>query len=308
MRVGHESSRAGGAAAGVQEILPTTVVRLNCGQRQARGGRPGQQWLADQYYEGGELVELPRQYIARAFDPQMFQYARSGDFSYHIPLAAGTYQLHLHCVETTYGAGAPGGAGEFSRIFDVYANGRQILRNFDILSDAGGPFIADERVFKDITPGSDGMLHLEFVSRRERARVSAIEIVPAEPHRLNPIRIYFRESAHTDANGHVWMPESYSSGGQLGQHLQEVAGARDQELYVAERYGHFSYAIPADAGSYKLALHFAEKFFGRGNPAGQGGVGSRLFDVHCNGVALLREFDLYKRRGRTGPASRRSTG
>jgi hypothetical protein len=297
VRGGRERSAASGTAARVQEILPTTVVRLNCGQRQTRGGRPGQQWLADQYYEGGELVELPRQHIARAFDPQMFQYARSGDFSYHIPLAAGTYQLHLHCVETTYGEGAPGGAGEFSRVFDVYANGRPILRNFDIVSDAGGAFIADERVFKNITPDSDGMLHLRFASRRERARVSAIEIVPAEPHRLNPIRIYFRESAHTDANGHVWMPESYSSGGQIGQHPQAVAGARDQELYVAERYGHFSYAIPVDAGSYKLSLHFAEKFFGRDNPAGQGGAGSRLFDVQCNGVALLREFDIFKEAG-----------
>ncbi|MGO9242109.1 MAG: malectin domain-containing carbohydrate-binding protein [Bryobacteraceae bacterium] len=297
VRGGRARGRADEGAARVQETPPATVVRLNCGQRQARGGRPGQQWLADQYYEGGELVELPRQHIARAFDPQMFQYARSGDFSYHIPLAAGTYQLHLHCVETTYGAGAPGGAGEFSRVFDVYANGRPILRNFDIVSDAGGPFIGDERVFKDITPDRDGMLHLKFGSRRERARVSAIEIVPAEPQRLNPIRIYIRESAHADANGHVWMPESYSSGGQIGQHPQEVAGARDQELYVAERYGHFSYAIPVDAGSYKLALHFAEKFFGRGNPAGQGGVGSRLFDVQCNGVALLKEFDIFKEAG-----------
>ncbi len=291
--------RRGGSAATarVQEILPTTAVRLNCGQRLARGGRPGQQWLADQHYEGGELIELPRQHIARAFDPQLFQYARSGDFSYHIPLAAGTYELHLHFVETTYGPGAPGGAGEYSRVFDVHANGRPILKNFDIVSDAGGPFIADERVFRDIAPDGDGMLHLRFASRRERARVSAIEIVPAEPHRLNPIRIYFRESAHTDASGQVWMPESYSSGGQIAQHQQAVAGARDQELYVAERFGHFSYAIPADAGSYRLALHFAEKFFGPDNPAGLGGVGSRLFDVQCNGVALLKEFDIFKEAG-----------
>lgn len=296
-RATRERESASAAAARVQEILPTAAVRLNCGQRLARGGRPGQQWLADQYYEGGELIEMPRQHIARAFDPQLFQYARSGDFSYHIPLAAGTYELHLHFVETTYGPGAPGGAGEFSRVFDVYANGRPILRSFDIVSDAGGPFIADERVFKDITPDSDGMLHLRFASKRERTRVNAIEIVPAEPQRLNPIRIYLRESAHTDANGQVWMPESYASGGQIAQHQQPVAGARDQELYVAERFGHFSYAIPVDSGFHKLSLHFAEKFFGPVNPAGLGGVGSRLFDVHCNGVALLREFDIFKEVG-----------
>jgi len=280
-----------------QEILPTAAVRLNCGQRLARGGRPGQQWLADQFYEGGELIELPRLHIARAFDPQLFQYARSGDFSYHIPLAPGTYQLHLHFVETTYGPGAPGGAGEYSRIFDVYANGRPVLKNFDIISDAGGPFVADERVFRDITPDADGMLHLRFASKRERARVSAIEIIPSEARRLSPVRVYFRESAHTDQNGHVWMPECYSAGGQLAQHTQAVTGARDQELYVAERFGHFSFAIPVDTGIYRLSLHFAEKFFGPDNPAGLGGAGSRLFDVQCNGVALLKEFDIFKEAG-----------
>ena len=141
------------------------------------------------------------------------------------------------------------------------------------------------------------MVHLRFASKRERARVSAIEIVPAEPRRLNPVRIYFRESGHTDSSGNVWMPESYSTGGQLAQHTQAVAGARDQELYVAERFGHFSFAIPVDAGSYRLSLHFAEKFFGLDNPAGLGGVGSRLFDVQCNGVALLKEFDIFKEAG-----------
>jgi hypothetical protein len=43
-------------------------------------------------------------------------------------------------------------------------------------------------------------------------------------------------------------------------------------------------------------LHFAETYFGPGKPGG-GGVGSRVFDVYCNGVALLKNFDVYKTAG-----------
>jgi hypothetical protein len=42
-----------------------------------------------------------------------------------------------------------------------------------------------------------------------------------------------------------------------------MTGASDTELYATERYGHFSYAIPvAMEGTYSLALHFAEFYFG----------------------------------------------
>jgi hypothetical protein len=75
-----------------------------------------------------------------------------------------------------------------------------------------------------------------------------------------------------------------------------VSGTKDTELYSVERFGHFSFAVPVDTGTYALSLHFVEEFFGRGNPSGGGG-GSRLFDVFCNGVALLRDFDIYRQAG-----------
>jgi hypothetical protein len=63
-----------------------------------------------------------------------------------------------------------------------------------------------------------------------------------------------------------------------------------------ERYGNFSYAIPVDEGEYAVRLHFAEKYWGRENLGG-GGVGSRVFDVFCNGAALVRNLDIYKEVG-----------
>ena len=75
-----------------------------------------------------------------------------------------------------------------------------------------------------------------------------------------------------------------------------VSGATDPELYQGERFGNFSYVIPVAAGRYRLTLHFAETWFGPGKPGG-GGAGSRLFDVYVNGVALLRNFDIFREAG-----------
>ncbi|HEX4810460.1 MAG TPA: hypothetical protein VH325_16095 [Bryobacteraceae bacterium] len=40
----------------------------------------------------------------------------------------------------------------------------------------------------------------------------------------------------------------------------------------------------------------AERWLGPGLPGG-GGAGSRFFDILCNGIALDRDFDLFKRAG-----------
>jgi hypothetical protein len=46
-------------------------------------------------------------------------------------------------------------------------------------------------------------------------------------------------------------------------------------------------------GTYAVTLRFAETYFGELN-AGFGGKGSRVFDVYCNGVTLLHNFDIFK--------------
>jgi len=40
-------------------------------------------------------------------------------------------------------------------------------------------------------------------------------------------------------------------------------------------------------------LYFSEGWFGTGN-GGPGGIGSRVFDVYCNGATLLKDFDILK--------------
>ena len=193
-----------------------------------------------------------------------------------------------------------GGGGENSRNFHVVANGRRILSDFDILSDGEGPGIADVRAFKDITPSDDGILRLRFISVTGQAMVNAIEITPSRKGLLDPIRMTAADSPTTDSHGHTWLPDSYFIGGRTNTHTSPVQDTQDPNLYSHERYGRFRYNIPVGDGDYALTLYLAETFWGTENPGG-GGPGTRVFDIFCNGVALARDIDIYRRAGANKP-------
>jgi hypothetical protein len=113
--------------------------------------------MGDRYFSGGSITELPNQHIAGTRTPELYLTARSGVFSYRIPLAPGIYELRLHFAETTYTPVSVLGGGENSRIFDVRVNGKVVLSQFDIVSDAGAD-TADVRIFRDLSPAKDGNL------------------------------------------------------------------------------------------------------------------------------------------------------
>ncbi|HKW96300.1 MAG TPA: malectin domain-containing carbohydrate-binding protein [Bryobacteraceae bacterium] len=280
-------------------VLPAArgeEVRFLCGRTKPFTDREGRKWSGDRYFEGGEAWTPPERFLARTSEPFLFEGARSGNFSYRIPLDRGVYELHLYFAETAFGPGTAGGGGENSRVFHIAMNGKRLLSDFDIIADAGGPGIADERVFKDISPGPDGALQLRFIDVRGPAIVNAIELVPAWPHHMNPVRIYISEKSYTDSQRSTWLPDNFWSGGQPANGSSFVEGSQDPAIYARERYGHFSYAIPVDQGQYGVSLHFAETYWGQDNPGG-GGAGTRIFNVFANGTALLRSFDIYKEAG-----------
>jgi hypothetical protein len=284
------------AAIAPAPVSVDNVVRILCGQTKPHTDREGGVWGPDRFFSAGGTFERTPQFMARTHDDALFQYGRMGNFGYDIPLKPGVYELHLYFAETTFGQGTIAGGGETSRLFHVEANGVQILTDFDILADASGPWVADVRVFKDISPARDGALHLRFISIREQATVSAIELIPAHPHRINSIRIAVGDNSYTDSAGQMWMPDNYWSGGQKVGHMTVVQAAHDPDLYRTERFGNFSYNIPVAPGLYDIAIHLAETYW---RPQGQagGGIGSRVFDIFCNGVALIRGLDIYKEVG-----------
>ena len=276
---------------------PLLGIRIGCGRRGPWTDRLGQIWGRDDYFEGGDAIEIPaRSHIAGAFDAHLYQSARTGTFSYRIPLPARTYEMRLYFIEPVFGPDNDQG-GEGNRMFSLAINGQKALDRFDILADADGAWTADVRVFKDISPGPDGFVHLDFQSTGNiAALVNAIEFLPARPHILNPIRLLPQDNFYTDSAGNLWTPDNYSKGGRVAIHPGPVKNARDQEIFRHERFGRFRYAVPVDRGSYSVYLYMSEEYWGPGNPGG-GGDGTRVFSVFCNGTALLRGIDLFKEAG-----------
>ncbi|MGA7340588.1 MAG: malectin domain-containing carbohydrate-binding protein [Terracidiphilus sp.] len=288
------------AAALVAPTAATTgtgpVLILAGYQKEKYIDRDGNVWEGDRYFTGGEAVELKLPYIQGAANMTMYRTARSGDFSYDIPVKPGNYELRLHFVETIFGPGTLAARGESSRVFSVALNGRPLLTDFDVLSDAGGAYRALTRVFKDVSPGSDGKVHLKFIRGFDQPLVNAIELAPETGGRMNPVRIVMQANSFVDHAGRFWGSDQYAIGGVLDTHVKAPANTSDPHLFDGERFGHFNYQIPVAPGRYTVTLQFTEAFFGSVAATSVPGP-SRVFDVYANGVALLRNFDIYGRGG-----------
>jgi len=285
---GGSISASQGSAAGTAKV-PVRLLAGYSGTPQTDSA--GHIWNADEYVQGGGAWRRPEADIARTSDPLIFEHWRTGDSTYDIPLAPGVYELHLYFVTSER-------SSESFRTFTVRINGQVVLTGFDINSDALGENIADERIFRDVSPGSDGMLHVSFATERGAPQLNALEVLPGIAHKQLPIRMVMQRTPFTDHNGQFWQPDDYYMNGRLSDQRQEIAGSPDPDLFAMERYGHFTYAIPVDARDrYTLILHFVEFYFGTQASGGSGGTGSRVFRVMCNGETLLDDFDVYKEAG-----------
>ena len=264
-------------------------------------GRRGSVWMGDRFFHDGHAYDDGPVPIARAFDPVLFESRRDGlDFSYDIPVKPGKYELRLYFSEFHFGTRITPG-GENSRIMDVSLNGVPILRQFDVYSEARGSNVGHIRAFRDVSPASDGMVHIRFVGLNDRAMVNAIELTPQPATGIRHIRMVARQSPFVDRQGAVWQPDDYVQGGQVVVRDEVAIGAVDPELYEGERFGNFDYAIPVPAGTYKVTLYFHEGYFTH--------AGSRVFNLFTDGKTLLHEFDIVKEAGgRLHPITRTFRG
>ena len=299
-----KSPAAAASAPGAVTLLES--VRMIAGSTSSYLDRSGRRWDPDHFFSGGNVLARPAERVLRTLDPNIYRHLRSGDFRYDIPLQPGSYELHLHFAETGLGDFISAeSSGEGQRLFRVFANGRQILNAFDVVADADGSNVADERVFRNISPDQDGFLHLVFSSMRSTATLNGIEALPMAAGKVRPVRIRAGwTSSWQDSTGQQWLADAFFLGGNAlvrTTNPAELSNSMTPEmaLYASERWGHFSYAVPVAEGRYRVTLKFCEGHYGRRN-TGVGGIGSRLFDVYCNGVALLRDFDILKEAGGEG--------
>ncbi len=154
-----------------------STVRLNTGGPAVTTN--GLAFAADANFTGSTAVSTNTNSFANTTNDVLYRDARraaanGGSFGYSIPVSNGTYSVRLHFAETYFGVAAPGGTG--SRVFNVTAEGKAILTNYDIYKEVG----ANAASVKTATVAvADGTLSLSFNSVVEKALVSAIEVIPA---------------------------------------------------------------------------------------------------------------------------------
>jgi hypothetical protein len=242
----------------------------------------GQTWRNDDDCKGGSTFSHPNHEIAGTDDPILFQAGREGKFQCRIPVSPGTYQLQLLFADTA-------GDKEAARQVDLSINNAATAA-LDIVDEAGGGDVVVGKVYAGIHPMSDGAIHLDFTS--DGSFINAIELTPSDSDAGLPLRMLAGPAVFHDDQGNVWGPERFFQGGRRTFHPDNLPKVANARLFEWERYGHFSYHIPVVADKkYKVSLYFSEGWFGKSN-GGPGGIGSRVFDVYCNGTTLLKDFDI----------------
>jgi hypothetical protein len=262
-------------------------VRILCGAREDYIDAAGFRWRSDRYFSEGAAFSRPVSEILRSMDPALYSHGRHGVFHYDVPVPPGVYELHLLFAETQ--PGVLDGMREVS-----YTIGAGQTDTVDVASDAGGANMATMKVYTDVRPGQDGKIHLSFWSTD--GFVNALEILPQERGKPNPLRISALPFLYSDRAGQRWLPDRFFLGGRNTSHMFSPNGG-DLPLFSRERFGNFNYSIPVARNyTYQLTLYMAERYWGPHN-SGLGGVGSRIFDVDCNQQQLLHDFDLLKAQG-----------
>jgi hypothetical protein len=248
--------------------------------------RAGNTWISGNYCTGGESLSESSQRIAGTEDPAIFLGGLRGHAHCSFPVDPGIYEVHLLFAEAS-------DLPEATNRSVISMNGGENI-SLDLVDDAGGDYIADSKVFRGIRPENDGTIHIDFAG--EISAMKAVEILPAPSEALLPIRIVAGSSPYKDPEGNVWLPDRYVIGGRPGQTAKGIKN-EGTGLYSSHRVGNFRYILPViPLEKYRVRLFFREPWFGKEN-AGIGGPGSRVFDVWCNGVTRLKDFDILKEAG-----------
>lgn len=168
------------AAVNAIELIPNDTGRALplriCARSDTYTDHDGNLWGADRYFIGGRPSSVGNA-ISGTGDPELYSGQRYGHFSYRLPVPPGRYKLRLFFAERFYGPDNRGKGGIGSRVFNVYASGVPILRNFDIFKEAGANH-ALEKVFHRLTPNPAGRIDLIFEPVVNYAIVHAVELTP----------------------------------------------------------------------------------------------------------------------------------
>jgi N-acetylneuraminic acid mutarotase len=147
-------------------LLAATHLRINAGG-EALVDSSGKSWQADRGFSGG-AADTASFAVANTNDDDLLATQRRGTFGYSFRVNNGDYRLKLYFADATSTA-------KGQRRFNVSAEKREVLSNFDVVASAG----AKSAFMKSINVSvRDRHLSLWFQGDTDDAIVSAIELVP----------------------------------------------------------------------------------------------------------------------------------
>ncbi len=261
---------------------PTNTIRALMGTgRKTYVDHSGYTWTPSNYCSSSDSVTVPAKNIAGTEDPYLYLGGIRGIAHCIFPVKPGVYEIHLHFAETTDLPMA-------TRLAILSMNAGPDI-NFDVVDNAGGDGIATSYVLAGIHPENDGAIHVDYTS--EVSLLHAVEILPADSDKLLPVRITASPFAIKDSANQTWLSDRYFRGGRRGL-LPDAAKTTNRGIFSNHRIGRFRYDIPVvSPGKYRVTLYFSDPWFGKHN-WGNGGPGSRIFNVSCNGKMILENFDI----------------
>ncbi|UWZ85490.1 malectin [Occallatibacter riparius] len=135
-----------------------------------------QWWSPDAYFEGGQLAAYATP-VSGTDDQELYDSERWGNFSYAVPVAPGRYTVTLHFA-ARHGEWPPfsTGGSKAEHVFDVYCNGKVLLKDFDLSREARQSDVVVRRA-AGLEPNAQGKLMLTFVPVQGYATVTGIEVV-----------------------------------------------------------------------------------------------------------------------------------
>jgi hypothetical protein len=144
------------------------VIRINAGASAPVKDSAGNDWLPDQGFAGGDVVERPEVAITNVPNGIIYQSEHYGMDSFSWKLPNGKYKVNLYFAETYDGITGPG-----DRVFSFNVQGRD-FKDFDVWK-AGGGAQKPVEISADATV-TDGQLLIKFTTNVENPQINGIEI------------------------------------------------------------------------------------------------------------------------------------
>ena len=158
-------------------------VRINCGgDRDLIFG--GHTFISDAFFAGKSMTytnpnidDVRMTTYDELYKSERVSSEDLAPFSYNIPVGDGEYIVFVHFAEIYFGATGGGPGGEGRRVFSMKMEGEDELVDFDIIKEIGSMGAVVKEFPVSVI---DGELNLDFSATKNRAKISAIEVLRPE--------------------------------------------------------------------------------------------------------------------------------